>query len=98
MAWVGMMDVIILPVVWFENSIGSDVYLEKVLKNSVWHVVKAVATRLQYWFQQDGASCHVTASCLQLLSSKFGVRLISRRTDQHRPLNSPDLSSLDFAF
>ena len=37
------------------------------------------------WFQQDGAIYHVTAPCLQFLSSKFGVKLISRRTDHHWP-------------
>ena len=80
MAWVRMVDRIILPVVWFKSSVNSNVYLEKVLKNNVWHAINAVATRRQYWFQQDGVSCHVTAPCLQFLSSKFGVRLISRRT------------------
>ena len=31
MAWVGMVDRIILHVVWFETSANFDVYLEKVL-------------------------------------------------------------------
>ena len=39
-------------IVWFETSLNSDVYLEKVLKNSIWHAVKAVATRLQYCFSR----------------------------------------------
>ena len=97
--WPGwIMDGIILPSSWFETYVSSDIYLEMVLKYSIWHVVKAVTTRHQYWFQQDGASWHVTASYLQLLSLKFGLRLIFRRTDHQCPLNSPELSSLDFAF
>ena len=67
-----MVDGINLPLVWFETSVNSDVYLAKVLKNNIWLADKAVATRRQYWFQQDGASAHVTASCLRFLSSKFG--------------------------
>ena len=98
MAWVGMVDGRILPVVWFEGSVNSEVYLEQVLKNAVWNAVKGVATRRMYWFQQDGATCHVTDSCLDFLKSKFGNRIISRRTEHHWPPSSPDLSPLDFSF
>ena len=81
---------------WVDISVNSDVCLAKVLKNSVWHAVKAVATRRQYWCQLDGASCHVTAPYLQFLSSKFGDRLSYRRTYHNWPPNSADLSPLDF--
>ena len=56
------MDGIILPVLWFETSVNFDVFLEKELRHIVWPTVKAVATRLQYWFQQDGSICDVTAA------------------------------------
>ena len=39
------------------------------MKNTVWRNVKHVATRKEYWFQQDGASCYVTAQCLSTLRS-----------------------------
>ena len=65
------------------NFVNSDVRLEMVLKNCVWHAVKAVATRPHCWFQQDGASCHVTAPYLEFMNSKFGVRFISRRMVYH---------------
>ena len=42
MAWVGIVDGIILYVEWFETPVKCDVYLEKVLKNSIWPAVKAV--------------------------------------------------------
>ncbi|KAF2357982.1 C2 domain [Trinorchestia longiramus] len=58
--------------------------------------VQAVATRRQYWLQQDGISCHVTAPCLQFLEFKFSDRLISCQTDKHWPPYSLDLSSLYF--
>ena len=97
MAWVGIVDGRILPVVWFQGSVNSKVYLEQVLKNTVWQSVKNLATRIQYWFQQDGASCHVTAECLDFLHAKFGERIISRSTIHHWPPYSPDLSPLDFS-
>ena len=45
MAWVEMEDRINPPFVWFEATVNSDIYLAKVLKNSVWHAVKAAANR-----------------------------------------------------
>ena len=91
-SWVGMVGGITLPVMWFVNS---DVYIAKVLKKSVWHAAKDVATRLQCWFQQNSIYGHVVAPCLQLPSSKFGDRLISRCTYHHHwPPYSAELSPL----
>jgi hypothetical protein len=98
MAWVGIVDGRCLPVVWFTGSVNGDVYLNQVLRGIVWPSVKNHATRRQYWYQQDGASCHVTAPCLEFLRSKFGNRVISRNTQHHWPPYSPDLSPLDFSF
>jgi hypothetical protein len=98
MAWVGIVDGRCLPVVWLEGSVNGKVYLNQVLKGTLWPAVKNLATRRQYWFQQDGASCHVTAPCLDFLSSKFDDRIISRSTQHHWPPYSPDLSPLDFSF
>ena len=44
MASVGIVRGINPPALWFETSANSDVYLETVLTNSVWHAVRAVAT------------------------------------------------------
>ena len=48
----------------FVGSVNGKAYLEKVLKDTVWRNVKHVTTRKEYWFQQDGASCNVTARYL----------------------------------
>ena len=93
-----MVDGRILPVVWYQGSVTSTVYLEQVTKGTVWPAVKGVATRRGYWYQQDGASSHVTEEYLQFLKAKFGDRVISRRTENHWPPYSPDLSPLDFSF
>ena len=98
MAWVGFVDGRCLPVVWFNRSVNGDKYLNSVLKGTVWPAVRNIATRSKYWFQQDGASSHVTTPCLDFLKEKFGDRLISRKTAHHWPPYSPDLSPLDFSF
>ena len=98
MCWAGFVDGACLPIVWFEGSVNHNVYLEKVLKEAVWNSVKSTATRKQIWFQQDGASCHVTPACLDFLKSKFGTRVISRKTEHIWPPYSPDLSPMDFSF
>ena len=98
MACVGIADGRCLPVVWFNGLVNSDVYLDQVLKRTVWPAVRNIATKQQYWFQQDGASCHVTTLCLDILKEKFGDRIISRNTDHHYwPPYSPDLSPLNFS-
>jgi hypothetical protein len=97
MAWVGIVDGKCLPVHWFEGSVNAESYL-KMLQTVMWPAVKSMATRKRYWFQQDGAPCHVTATVMDFLRSKFGDRIISRRSARHWPACSPDLSCLDFSF
>ena len=60
-----MVDGRCLPVVWFQGSVDGQVYLE-LLKNTLWPAVRANATRKKYWYQHDGATCHVTTECLDL--------------------------------
>ena len=57
-----------------------------------------VATRRNYWFQQDGATVHTTIRARAWLESRFGGRVISRLTARPWPAKSPDLSPLDFWF
>lgn len=97
MAWVGIVDGRCLAVHWFEGPVNGEEYL-KMLQTVMWPAVRGLATRRQYWFQQDGAPCHVTPDVLRFLRSKFGDRLISRKTEHHWPPYSPDLSCLDFCF
>ena len=97
MAWTGMVNGKCLPVVWFEGSVNGQVYLE-LLQNTLWPAVRASATRKQFWYQHDGAPCHVATQCLEFLKSKFGDRILSRNTKHHWPANSPDLTPMDFSF
>lgn len=48
------------------------------------------------WFQQDGATSHVTRANRDLLQEKFPGRLISRLADVNWPPRSCDLTPLDF--
>ena len=64
----------------------------------MWHAVKTLATKRQYWFQRDGVGCQVTALCLQFLASKYGDRVIFRNTEHHWPPYSPDLFQIYFPF
>ena len=50
MAWTGIVNGKCLPVLWFEGSVNSEVYL-KVLKEALWPAVRAVATMKQYLYQ-----------------------------------------------
>ena len=98
MAWVDIIDGRCLPVVWFDGSVYGEAYLEKILMDTVWQNVKHMATRKEYWFQQNGANYHVTAQCLSFSRSKFENRIISRNTQHHWPPYSPDHSPLDYCF
>ena len=43
-------------------------------------------------------SNHIKPACLDFLKSKFGTRVISRKTEHIWPPYSPDLSPMDFSF
>jgi hypothetical protein len=77
--------------------VDGEAYLD-ILRTVVWPAVRSQSTRRSYWFQQDGASPHVTGDAMEFLRSKFGDRIISRKSDHHWPPYSPDLSPLDFSF
>lgn len=97
MAWVGIVDGKCLPVHWFQGSVNAQSYLE-MLQTVMWPAVKRMATKKNYWFQQDGAPCHISATVMEFLRSKFGDRIVSRGSAHHWPAYSPDLSCLDFSF
>jgi hypothetical protein len=84
MAWVALVDGRALVVRWMVDeegrnvSVNAKLYLD-VLKN-VWQEVRGRAGQLQYWWQQDGATCHTTNAVLTFLHAKFKDRIISRRS------------------
>ena len=98
MAWAGLINGKVV-IHWFLEGerINQHNYLD-MLKTVMWPAVSHVATRRQYWFQQDGARPHTTGTVLQWLEEKFGTRVISNLTDRVWPAKSPDLSLLDYWF
>ena len=68
------------------------------LKTVVCPAVKGLATSRNYWYQQDRASPQMTEEVIDFLRSKFGNRIISRKSEHHWPPYSPDLNPLDFSF
>ena len=95
MAWLGVVDGRCL-LHWFTGSVNGDSYLH-MLQTVVWPAIRHRATARQLWFQHDGAPPHVTTSVMDFLRSKFGNRIISRKSDNIWPPYSPDLTCLDFS-
>jgi hypothetical protein len=80
----------------FDGTVNSQRYRE-MLSNFFFPRLRALRIPLaSTWFQQDGATAHCSNENLELLESKFGDRLISRRTRRPWPSRSPDLSTCDF--
>lgn len=49
-----------------------------------------------FWFQQDGATCHTSRETIALLNEKFPRKVISLRGNQEWPARSCDLTPCDF--
>lgn len=49
-----------------------------------------------FWFQQDGATCHTARKTIDLLRPLFPGRIISKKGDYDWPPRSPDLTPPDF--
>lgn len=49
-----------------------------------------------FWFQQDGATCHTARETVALLRDIFPARLLSKNGDIEWPPHSPDLTAPDF--
>ncbi|GFX68841.1 transposable element Tc3 transposase [Trichonephila clavipes] len=58
--------------------------------------LRKVMSRMELWFQQDGASCHTARATIDLLKDTFGDRLISRFGPVNWPPRSCDLTPLDY--
>ena len=52
----------------------------------------------KFWFQEDGASSHISNLSRDWLKENFGGRVISLKTDSELAPHSPDLSPPDFFF
>lgn len=49
-----------------------------------------------FWFQQDGATCHTAHATMDYLRRKFPGRVVSKNGDIDWPPRSPDLTAPDF--
>ena len=76
-------------------SVNAARYLA-MLRDFVWPEIRHRSSRRHFWWQQDGASSHCTTAVLDFLHSKFGDRIISRRSAIPWPPYSPDMNMLDY--
>ena len=51
-----------------------------------------------FWFQQDGATCHTAGETIDLLKENFHEQIISRNGPVNWPPKSCDLTPLDYVF
>ncbi len=96
LVWCAMSEHGIIGPYFFDGTVNSERYRE-MLNTFFFSKLRALRIPLATaWFQQDGATPHCSNRNLELLASKFGDRLISRRTQRPWPPRSPDLSACDF--
>lgn len=50
----------------------------------------------EFWFQQDGATCHTSRDTITLLEETFGERITSRNGPHNFPPRSCDLTPMDY--
>ncbi|XP_055308848.1 uncharacterized protein LOC129572772 [Sitodiplosis mosellana] len=98
--WCGLWAGGIIGPYFFRNEAGRNVtvngdrYREMITD---WLVPEIEARDLDdIWFQQDGASCHVSRLSMALLRRQFGEQLISRNGPVKWPPRSCDITPLDF--
>lgn len=50
----------------------------------------------EFWFRQDGATCHTVSKTIALLQGQFDENIISRNGPVSQPPRSYDLTQCDF--
>lgn len=101
--WAGLTNRGVIGPFLIESSVDASVY-EDILHKAIAQLEDDDYDLSQYWWQQDGATCHATKDNLQLLNDFFQDRVISRRFPDifnqglEWPACSPDCSLLDFFF
>ena len=63
------------------------------IENFFWPRVLQTKNYKNYYFQQDGATCHTANKVQEWLKSKFGSKFIDKKS---WPPRSPDLNTCDF--
>lgn len=95
MVWIGYSKKVRIPVVVVNGTMNEERYREMMNVHVIPHL-RSHRLQSRTYFQQDGATPHTSNANIAFLQEKFGGRLISNRTPQPWPANSPDLSPLDF--
>ena len=106
MAFVCVVNGIILPIIWHvdENGDPTSVNSARYIKVFREDVLPCLPEDLidQLWWMQDGAPAHTAKNSMTELKNVFGTRIISRLASKFGgvewPSHSPDLNPLDFSF
>ena len=73
---------------FFDSTVNSEIYVEMFIQMYFFQKVQAHFNGTQFYFQQDGATCHTKAESLQFLMER--CELVTGW-----PSNSPDLSQIE---
>lgn len=98
--WCGICADMIIGPYFFESANGATVSVNgeryrTMITDFVMPIVRE-NHMCDYWFQQDGATCHTARPTINLLRQLFPGRLISKNGDFDWPPRSPDLTPPDF--
>lgn len=95
--WCGLVnDKLIGPYV-IEGNLNRDTY-HAFLLNQLQTLLEEVPleTRVNLWFQHDGAPPHSSRQVVGLLRDEFGQKVIANNGPVHWPARSPDLTPMDY--
>lgn len=98
--WCGICATMIIGPYFFENGAGAtetvngDRY-RAMITDFMMPIVRENDLE-DFWFQQDGATCHTSRATMDLLRPLFPGRIISKNGDFDWPPRSPDLTPPDF--
>lgn len=85
---------------FFENAQGQRVTVNGVryraMLNDYFFPIVVANNLEEFWFQQDGATCHTANETIALLQGQFGDNVISRNGPVNYPPRSCDLTPCDF--
>lgn len=96
--WCGILGDRLIGPFFFNENLTAERFLD-FLENSLWDVIEElpIQTRLDMYFQLDGASVHNAAIVREWLNEHFPNKWIGRNSPLIQwPTRSPDLTPLDF--
>lgn len=95
--WCGIIGRYLIGPYFFENNLNSERYVQ-FLQNELPILLEdlPLETRLNMWFQQDGAPPHNGNNVTNYLNETFPDKWIGRFGPIHWPARSPDITPLDY--